>query len=446
MENVNVNHSSIRSGSKRNCASKWKPVVLSFVSVLILVATIATWVTRDTQEQTRLGLVSSSDEGPIPTIFGGQLQGSPLKQNLYDSSELVSPEAWTNAPNRAELAMTQELKYLIEVMSPIVSQISERVGTHHTDFIASRRNDETIVIKGSPQHNALVWLSHAIVCKGKNPNDYATNQVEECVSLLSHSQLLNRYSLVTIYFAWSGKTWKNADGWLSYHSGGDNPVPRINYDFTKVDPRKLPSDVCLWKGVTCRQHMESDRNETSKSTGNVKESTGVDSNSNRHEEEEQIIGLDLSANNLVGYIGAVKELRFLTYLEVFDLSQNQLEGLVPKEFGMLNQLLSLDLSQNSLSGSLPLSISKNLTKLEIFRVQDNFLAGGLEFYRFAPPCNLSKWKEFSADCFGDKPRVSCPCCTSCCGEIPLPSGSLRGVFGESAKNENIVCEQQNSRE
>lgn len=448
MKHFNLNCDSVCSGSKRNCASKWKLIILTFASVLILVATIAAWTTtttsttRDTQEQTRLGLLSSSEEGPIPTLFSERIQGSPLKHNIHDTSGLVSPEAWYSAPTRAELAMSQELKYLIEVLSPIVSQISERGGTRHTDF------DETIVIKGTPQHTALVWLSHAIVCEEKDAMDHATNQTETCVSLLSHSQLLNRYSLATMYFGWNGKSWNNAEGWLSYHSGVDYPLTRRNYDFPNVIPERLPSDVCFWKGVVCRRQMESERNESvvGNSTVNLNEPTNIDSTSPLRNEEEQIIGLDLSGNNLVGYIGIVKELRFLTDLEDFDLSQNQLKGLVPKELGVLSQLVSLDLSQNLFSGSLPLSISKNLTKLEVFRVQENFLSGGLETNRFAPPCDTSKWIDFAADCFGKKPRVNCSCCTSCCGEVPSTSGSLRGTFDDLAKNETSVCQQHNSNE
>mmetsp|Transcript_14890 Transcript_14890/g.37502 ORF Transcript_14890/g.37502 Transcript_14890/m.37502 type:complete len:466 (+) Transcript_14890:253-1650(+) len=420
---------------KSNSASKWKLMIVTFALILILVATIATWIrtTGENKRQSQLGLL---DDGPLPAIFSGQLQGSPLKQNMH--SDLVPPEGWSSGDeaNRAELGMTRELRYLIEVLSPIVSQISDR--THHTDFIASRRNDETIVLKGSPQHNALAWLSHAVVCQDTIESSQFDNANQtECLSLLSHSQLLNRYSLATMHFAWNGKSWRNVDGWLSYHSGRDNPVlPRSSKDYDSivhVNPRKIPSDVCLWKGVKCRNQQ--DGNETF-----VDNTTHVFEN----EQGEQIIGLDLSGNNLMGYIGTVKELRFLEHLETVDLSQNQLEGFVPKEFGMLENLQSLSLSQNFLTGSLPVSTWNNLTNLEVLKVENNFLVGGLETLRFAPPCT-SNWKEFSADCLGDKPRIECPCCTSCCGTVSPPSGSLRGTFGEATKNETIVCQEENSK-
>ena len=451
---------------------KWKLLILVFVSILVLVAAVATRYRRIDRGQTSLGLFSPEDGSPIPTIFREQLEGSPLQANTENG--LVSTETWfdyeenNNHHHHTKSPMTNELRFLIETLSPIVSQISERDGTQLTDFIASRWNDETIVLKGSPQHNALVWLSHAIVCQDQsnnntdsnnNNNNNSNNSAQssdaaqnDCVSLLSRSQLLNRYSLGTMYFAWNGKSWENAQGWLSYHSEIEYPPTPVvsrssksNYSTAIVDmdldevPQKRPSDVCLWKGVTCRHEIEGDRNEDLAHYGYGRESSDTDHD---YKAGEQIVGLDFSGNNLVGYIGAVKELRLLEYLEAFNLSHNYLEGLVPTEVGMLEELITLDLSHNLLSGTLPVSIPKNLTNLEVFRVQDNFLVGGLEEFL---PCASATWKEFSADCLGARPKVECPCCTICCRtstNARNSSSSLRGTIGEQTKNETIVCREQ----
>jgi len=349
-------------------------------------------------------------------------------------------------------------------LSPIVSQLSEREGYHLTDYIASRQSDESIVLKGSPQHNALAWLSHAIVCmSSQNQNNVNANEFEyDCMSLLSRSQLLDRYALATMYFAWNGKSWRNSQGWLTYHSGS---VPRSSKNsIWSIDVRKLPSDVCLWQGVICRHELltiddDTDNNGDSLVGNNTKNTmNGNESRNTTTEndllaekgEQQQIVGLVLTENNLIGYMGAVKEIRLLAYLEDLNLSQNHLKGLVPKDLSQLEELRNLDLSHNFLSGTLPASIPKNL---EVFKLENNFLVGGLDAgIRFAPPCSNTEapllWKEFSADCSGAKPKVLCPCCTKCCGRsntsnlsaVPKAAGSLRGA--SKNETESTVCQEQ----
>ncbi len=82
--------------------------------------------------------------------------------------------------------------------------------------------------------------------------------------------------------------------------------------------------------------------------------------------------LNLSANRLGGTIPS--ELGNLTNLEVLDLSGNRLSGAIPSELGNLTNLEALDLLGNRLSGAIPPELG-NLTNMEWLILLDNRLSG-----------------------------------------------------------------------
>lgn len=82
--------------------------------------------------------------------------------------------------------------------------------------------------------------------------------------------------------------------------------------------------------------------------------------------ETHLTSLNLSHNNLTGALQG--EIRFLSKLQVLDLSNNQFTG-VPAEVGQLSDLRELDLSDNDLTG-LPLEIG-NLSKLKVLDLRGN---------------------------------------------------------------------------
>ncbi|KAL0326247.1 UNVERIFIED_CONTAM: Receptor-like protein EIX2 [Sesamum radiatum] len=86
-----------------------------------------------------------------------------------------------------------------------------------------------------------------------------------------------------------------------------------------------------------------------------------------------LVSVDLSDNQLDGLIpDAFGSFIFLEYL---DLSGNRLEGGIPESFSNLSSLFLLDLSHNQLTGLMPQSSFGQLTNLEIFDVSYNFLQG-----------------------------------------------------------------------
>lgn len=82
--------------------------------------------------------------------------------------------------------------------------------------------------------------------------------------------------------------------------------------------------------------------------------------------QTDLIELDLSGNALTGALPA--EIRFLSQLEVLDVSDNDMTG-VPAEVGQLKRLKVLDLSNNQLTG-LPLELGQ-LTQLETLDLRGN---------------------------------------------------------------------------
>jgi len=476
---------------------------------------------------------SGGEDGITSSIirFGGNLMGRPYfvhsKSNFGSTIGNTGDGGDTNNDDDDDAeTKNAQLQFLVtEVMSPIVTQISEREGFYLSDYVASRRNDESIVTKGSPQHNALAWLSHAIRCRrrqsretessvgsGSSSNinvnrdyDYSSTSEQhhdqntttttidgngngkernhrpdhhrlydyDCESTLSRSQIINRYALATIYFAWKGKSWHHSEGWMSYYKNQqqddeDNnnndsslpapflmsrnssltttatttisPPPRKSSNTTFDSYSRYPSDICLWKGVTCRHEENTNDGIAFKTNEAATTSTptnkGARNESSRIGEEpepvllvgEQIVGLSLPDNNLVGFLSTVKEIGLLADLEVLDLSRNHLEGTIPKDIGRLSRLRSLLLSGNTLSGALPSTITgggssssshaHGLLQVQIVRLEDNQRITGLDGFRFAPPCNEAPL-ELSSDCAGEKPKVVCPCCTLCCGNIAI---------------------------
>jgi Leucine-rich repeat (LRR) protein len=88
----------------------------------------------------------------------------------------------------------------------------------------------------------------------------------------------------------------------------------------------------------------------------------------------RVIKLDLSANNLSGFIPS--EIGNLASLIWLNLNYNSLPGNLPEEIGLLTNLISLEISSASLTGSITPEIS-NLTNLQKLNLSGNQFTGNI---------------------------------------------------------------------
>ena len=316
-----------------------------------------------------------------------------------------------------------------------------------------------VVEPGSPQHQALVYLSNKLYARDNNDNgnyhdDDDTIVEDEQTDIfqqydhLTFRQLVNRYVLLTIWFAWNGKDWTmtskkqqetggnnnhpvhhsadgTIEGWVQFHHH-HTLLSTTNHDknITDIDESILekyhyqhqrsiryydirePNSICFWTGVACRY-------------------------------KEIIVGIHLSSLSLSGNIMDVPELRFLQDLQQLDLSQNHLKGTIPFWWGELTNLRHLKLHGNYLSGPVPRAfmnkdIVPNLVEAT-FHHNDNLY--GLHDFGSPPLCNVTAPAVLTSDCAGSSnvkdtgplnqhqhlpqstkytPQVYCPCCNVCC--------------------------------
>lgn len=90
------------------------------------------------------------------------------------------------------------------------------------------------------------------------------------------------------------------------------------------------------------------------------------------DEEERVVDLVLSVNNLMGVIP--EEIGDLNKLSVLNLNANQLTGEIPSSIGNIENLINLYLCWNQLTGSIPPELGK-LSNLKICYLDDNQLTG-----------------------------------------------------------------------
>lgn len=114
-----------------------------------------------------------------------------------------------------------------------------------------------------------------------------------------------RQALIALYKATDGDHWTHRMGWLG-----------------------PPGTECKWHGVECW--------------------------SETHNKPQQVMGLDLAQNNLVGTLPEV--IGQLTHFTELNLMENTLEGQVPQSAGKLTHLADLNLLGNHLSGMLSQSL------------------------------------------------------------------------------------------
>jgi hypothetical protein len=177
------------------------------------------------------------------------------------------------------------------------------------DAAISLSGEEVVRAPNSPQFRAVGWLSTE---DRVDHEDY-------------DSSFVQRYVLVTFFYATNGENWLENDNWL-------NPLLH----------------ECEWgSGISC--------------------STDI---ANRL----LVDGIDLTRNGLTGYIP--DEVGLLDHLVFLKLSKNALSGTLPSSLGRLSRLVNMDLSSNQINGMLPLDFG-NATALDTLSLSYNLITGGL---------------------------------------------------------------------
>ncbi|KAG2667138.1 hypothetical protein I3760_15G097600 [Carya illinoinensis] len=89
-----------------------------------------------------------------------------------------------------------------------------------------------------------------------------------------------------------------------------------------------------------------------------------------------LLVLDISFNNIQGLIPTNFGLVFPN-LEYFNISKNNFDGIIPFSFGNLASLINLDMSSNNLSGTISENFAMGCSSLSYLRLSKNHLSGQL---------------------------------------------------------------------
>lgn len=177
------------------------------------------------------------------------------------------------------------------------------------DIAIALSGEDQVRAPNSPQFRAVGWLST------KDRVDHEDYD----------SSFIQRYVIVTFFYATNGDNWLEKDNWL-------NPLLH----------------ECEWgNGISC--------------SSDIANRLLVD-------------GIDLTRNGLTGYIP--DEIGLLDHLQFLKLSKNALSGTLPSSLGRLTRLVNMDLSSNQINGLLPLDFG-NATALDTLSLSYNFLSGAL---------------------------------------------------------------------
>eukprot|EP00980_Cylindrotheca_fusiformis_P012327 scaffold3017_cov81-Cylindrotheca_fusiformis.AAC.4 len=286
----------------------------------------------------------------------------------------------------------------------------------------------------SPQYHSLEWLA-VEDSRSLNIEDDAT-------------ELIERFSLVTIYFASDGENWNFQSLWLSILShcewyaincdengrvtaltlqngnmhgtlppeiGNFRNARSIEFSFNSIEG-SIPTEIGLLTSATeLRLQQNSMVGTLPTEIGNLNRLVDLYVSNNQLEGTipdeigylQQLTSLYLNDNTFSGTIP--REIGILQQLSWLALSINNLSGTIPSELGNLRQLVTLELDRNiGLTGTVPVEVGQ----LESIRNAHFFatsLTGGLDDLAFCMNRN-----SLGADCKGIDPKITCECCTMCC--------------------------------
>jgi hypothetical protein len=244
------------------------------------------------QDQTFEPTLVEQNVTDAPTIIGSNETFAPT---IRGGNDTIAPTSVSN-----------------ETMAPSAINGTMGPGSPIAEFLTIVLTDDgSLATVGTPQFEALASLEET------NPDLDPEDEIDQI-------EILQRYSLNTIYFATSGPAWVNNEMWASdSHPCGDGTATE-------------------WFGVQC-------------------DADGV-----------VIEFLSLPTNDMIGSLPS--EIRGLSGLKSLNIFENQMSGAIPDDIGLLTMLTVLEAGSNFFESTIPASIG-NLTSLDILNLYSNLLSG-----------------------------------------------------------------------
>lgn len=288
---------------------------------------------------------------------------------------------------------------LIKKLSPRNSYDDSNSDTDRTVVVG---NNETVVVEVVEGREAEIReVLETISTKeslddDSTPQGMALNWILDDDSMqlnATDSNLLQRYSITTMFYAVGGIEWETDMNWINtslheckwngrkeYRDQGilnctDNNVTDIFFSQIGIGG-ELPSEISVLQNLT---KFEAPANKMSRSIPS--------------------------------------ELGLLSNLEVLNIAGNSFTGMIPSELGLLSKLKRLELNTNRLDGNIPSTLG-NLNSLEMAWFHSNTISGTMP----RAVCDLTNLKlnRLWADCeeIDDNghitsPLITCDCCHAC---------------------------------
>lgn len=134
------------------------------------------------------------------------------------------------------------------------------------------------------------------------------------------------------------------------------------------------------------------------------------------DENKKVTRIDLSENNLQGSLPT--ELGLLESLKTVNFDSNRITGKIPNSITALTNLTSFSVESNRLTGKIPSKISE-LVNIAELKLNHNEFSGSIP----ASVCALREQSLYLlwADCddHGHAAAVKCKCCTECCDGLDM---------------------------
>ena len=229
-----------------------------------------------------------------------------------DSLVVVIPDVASPEVSDPPIAETTSVATMnAPTSTPVSTTEAPDAYTYFLNYMSSFTKREYLLDASRPQGRAFLQIVM------DNNESFAT---------LSHTNILQTYAVLTLYFSTSPKLWDSSFAWTD-----------------------ATSNICSWDGVVnCVEAPEG---------------------------EKVVDGIALP---MVGLSGALpQEICLLEHLERLDLRSNELSGLIPDCLTGSSSLKTLLLSDNAFTGYLPKGILLVPT-LEELVLSNNSLLGGLE--------------------------------------------------------------------